>query len=293
MTERGISFACESCWLYGVLSVPEQPAARGVLLVVGGPQYRVGSHRQFTLLARRLAEAGVAVMRFDYRGMGDSEGDRRSFGAVDADLRAAVDAFTAQVPEVREVVLWGLCDAASAALFYAHQDRRVTGLALVNPWARTEEGAARATLKHYYLSRLMQPGLWKKLATGRFDYRAAFQSFLDLCAAAGNRAGAAAHSSGRSAEDVVAASGADDARALPARMLDGFSRFKGRTLFIISGADLTAREFEDMAAAPAWRRLMRDGQVTRRALAGADHTFSRREWREQVADWTLGWLRSW
>ena len=291
MTDRAIAFACEDCWLYGVLSVPEQPARRGVLLVVGGPQYRVGSHRQFALLARRLADAGVAVMRFDYRGMGDSEGERRDFSTVDADLRAAVDAFTAQVPEVREVVLWGLCDAASAALFYAHQDRRVTGLALANPWARTEEGAARATLKHYYLSRLVQPGLWRKIASGRFDYGGALRSFVDLCSAAGgkSRQGAAAESQARSPAGPKAA----PTPALPERMLQGFTRFPGETLFIISGADLTAREFEDMAAAPAWRRAMRDGRVTRRVLAGADHTFSRAAWREQVAQWTLEWLHSW
>jgi exosortase A-associated hydrolase 1 len=289
MNERGISFACESCWLYGVLSLPEEPAQRGVLLVVGGPQYRAGSHRQFTLLARALAEAGVAVMRFDYRGMGDSEGAMRDFSQVDADLRAAIDVFTAQVPDVREVALWGLCDAASAALFYAHQDRRVTGLALVNPWARTEAGAARATLKHYYAARLLQPGLWKKILGGRFDYRAALQSFLDLCASAGGRA----RQRGRREDGAAAAAGQGEAMSLPQRMLDGFSRFRGKTLFIMSGADLTAREFEDMAAAPSWRKLMREGRVTRRALAGADHTFSRREWREQVVSWTLEWLRSW
>jgi exosortase A-associated hydrolase 1 len=283
VNETGICFACEGCWLYGVLSVPEQPARRGVLIVVGGPQYRIGSHRQFVALARSLAQAGIAVMRFDYRGMGDSEGEARDFGSVDADLRAAIDAFTAQVPEVREVVLWGLCDAASAALFYAHQDRRVSGLALANPWARTEAGAARATLKHYYLSRLVQPGLWKKILNGRFDYRASLRSFMKLCSSLGSKA----------APQTEGQGGAAAQGDLPQRMLDGFARFNGNTLFLISGADLTAREFEDMASAPAWRRPMRNGRVSRRVLAGADHTFSRAAWRDQAAALTLEWLRSW
>jgi alpha/beta superfamily hydrolase len=77
--ERAFSFRCENSWLYGIASLPEQASSRGVLIVVGGPQYRVGSHRQFALLARHLAEHGVPVMRFDYRGMGDSVGDIRTF----------------------------------------------------------------------------------------------------------------------------------------------------------------------------------------------------------------------
>src|SRR5450830_2034009 len=120
--ERSLSFTCDGAQLFGIASIPAVPAARGVLIVVGGPQYRAGSHRQFALLARSLAARGIPALRFDYRGMGDSSGAARDFNDVDADLRAAVDEFCARVPSLREVVIWGLCDAASAALFYAGQD---------------------------------------------------------------------------------------------------------------------------------------------------------------------------
>src|SRR4051812_49228851 len=86
--ERALVFHCKDAWLYGVLSLPEQISSRGVLIAVGGPQYRVGSHRQFTLLARHLAAYGIPVMRFDFRGMGDSEGDARTFEDVEDDLRS-------------------------------------------------------------------------------------------------------------------------------------------------------------------------------------------------------------
>ena len=279
--EQAVAFRCAGEQLYGVLSLPEQPSPRGVLIIVGGPQYRAGSHRQFTLLARTLAARGIPVQRFDYRGMGDSEGIQRDFSDVELDVRAAVDHFMAAVPGMREVVLWGLCDGASAALFYAGQDARVRGLVLLNPWARTEAGAARARLKHYYRGRLLQGELWRKLFSGQFDAGAAWRSLRQLLAASG--AGGQPQA------------GADTPPAdLPSRMLASWTRFKGPVLLILSGADLTAREFADLAgASPAWQNLLKRAGTTRHELDEADHTFSRRAWRDQVADWTANWVHTW
>jgi exosortase A-associated hydrolase 1 len=264
-----LRFDCQGEELFGVLSLPEQPSRRGVLVVVGGPQYRVGSHRQFALLARGLATEGFAALRFDYRGMGDSSGAIRTFESVGEDLRAAVDQFFALVPGLEEVVIWGLCDGASAALFYAHQDPRVGGLVLLNPWVRTADGLAKATLKHYYRARLLDPALWKKLASGRFDYRAAAGSLLAQLRTVLGRAQ-------RASSAVQGAPSQPDA-PLPERMRAGLARFRGEVLFIFSGADLTAKE------AP---------RVSQHHLAEADHTFSRRVWRDQVVNWTAGWIRA-
>jgi exosortase A-associated hydrolase 1 len=270
---RALAFDCAGDCLYGVLDLPAAPHPRGVLVVVGGPQYRAGSHRQFALLARALAAQGIAAMRFDYRGMGDSEGAMRDFESVDEDLKAAIDAFFAEVPGLKEVVLWGLCDAASAAALYAAKDERVSGVVLLNPWVRTESGEAKATLKHYYRARLFDAGLWKKIATLNFDYRAAASSFRRLLGSAATAA---------------------PAGALPDRMHGGLGAFKGKVLVILSGADLTAQEFGDLAdGTPKWRALLGAPRVTRHTLPKADHTCSRRVWHEQVAQWTAEWVRSW
>jgi exosortase A-associated hydrolase 1 len=284
--ERALSFACRGAWLYGILSLPRATTvapARGVLIVVGGPQYRAGSHRQFTLLARDLAAAGIPAMRFDYRGMGDSEGDLQTFENVDDDLRAALDRFFLDVPSLREVVLWGLCDGASAAAMYAPQDARVAGLVLLNPWVRTEEGAARATIKHYYRDRLFDPALWKKIKSGEFDVKASVSSLWD------NVGKAFGPGSNNGATDVAAGSA-----PLPERMQGALTRFGGRVLVVLSGADLTAQEFADLSQRPgAWQRLLAAPRFTRQQIDKADHTFSRRPWQDQVSNWTRDWLRSW
>lgn len=284
-TTRAFTFACAGAELVGLVHSPETPARRGVLIVVGGPQYRVGSHRQFLLLARALAAEGIAAMRFDHRGIGDSDGPYLGFEQLDEDIGAAIDAFQSHCPEVEEVVLWGLCDAASAILFYAHRDPRVTGIVLLNPWVRTVESEAKTYLRHYYRRQLMDPAFWRRLLTGKVNPGAALSSFLGLVA---RRFGAS-----RRPEATEPVAGRDG-RSLPERMADGLARYGGPVLLIMSGQDLTAREFEDSAReSETWRRLLGEKRVQRHDLAAADHTFSRREWRDRLATWTLEWLKSW
>ena len=91
-TEEALVFSAGGEELLGIIAKPEIPQDCGVLIVVGGPQYRVGSHRQFLLLSRRLASEGYPSMRFDYRGMGDSGGAMRDFDDISDDIGAAIEA---------------------------------------------------------------------------------------------------------------------------------------------------------------------------------------------------------
>jgi len=277
--EQPLVFPCAGQSLLGILHPPPDGAPpRGVLLVVGGPQYRVGSHRQFVLLARDLAAAGVPVLRFDYRGMGDSDGELRDFADIGADINAAIDAFAEAWPALREVVIWGLCDAASAAAFHAWRDPRIKGLVLLNPWVRTEAGEARTVLRHYYLQRLTSREFWGKLLRGR----------LQLARSLGELLALRRRAAGRPADEPP------DGLDLPGRMLHGLQHFAGPVLLVLSGNDLVAKEFVDHAARqPDWQSWLSGPAVVRRDLADADHTFSRRVWRDQVADWTREWLDTW
>lgn len=276
-------FRCGDELAIAIAHVPERPSTRGVLVVVGGPQYRVGSHRQFVLLARHLCDQGFAVLRFDYRGMGDSSGDARTFENIGADIHCAINQLQAEIPQIKEVVIWGLCDAASAALFYAPHDARVTGMVLLNPWVRTQESMARVHLKHYYLERILSRRFWHELVSGKLKLARGLRSVAgDVSTAL------------QSSSKAQSADSAGETAPLPIRMAQSLARFRGHVLVILSGNDLTANEFRQVCQRdPQWRRLLRSSHVTERSLAPANHTFSKAEWRDQVARWTAEWMRAW
>ncbi len=265
---------CNGERMLGVLCEPaDRPAVPvGVLIVVGGPQYRVGSHRQFVRLARRLANAGYVSLRFDYRGMGDSEGESRSFEAVGEDIDAAI-AFLRRHPHLTSVVIWGLCDAASAALMFGTNNTHVRGLVLVNPWARSDDTLATTRLKHYYTRRLLEAEFWRRLLRARFDWRT---SLRDL---------------GWSLRRAVGRTEPTEKQTFQARMAAGWRTFRGPILLVLSGRDLTAKEFlEHTSRDPRWHGLLTRPNVTRVELTEADHTFSSTSWHTWLENQTVGWL---
>jgi exosortase A-associated hydrolase 1 len=277
--ERAVTFDCEGETLLGILSEPDAECRLGLLVIVGGPQYRVGSHRQFLLLARRLAEDGIPVMRFDYRGMGDSGGAMRSFEDVIPDIGTAIDAFMRNHHGLDRVVLWGLCDAASAALLYWRetQDPRVAGMVLLNPWVRSEATLAVTHVKHYYGKRLLERDFWAKLAKGRVDAAESLRSFASTVAAAVR---------GRNGIGMEAELGFQD------RMAQAMGSFSGPILLVLSGRDLTAKEFLEYAKTNSrWRGVMQAANVERNDLPDADHTFSTAQFRRDVEAITLRWIK--
>jgi uncharacterized protein len=277
-SERALTFGCGAESLMAIVHLPAVPANLGVVVVVGGPQYRAGSHRQFVLLSRAIAAAGFAVLRFDARGMGDSAGAARGFEDIGDDIAAAIDALQTHAPTVHQVVLWGLCDGASAALLYvdATRDPRIAGVCALNPWARSDVSLARTHLKHYYGQRLWAPEFWAKLVRGQVGF-AAVRELSRKVASLASRA-------------PPADGGAEAGFAQ--RMAGGCEALsRGGVLLMLSDNDYTAREFSEYAAASSrWRRVMRSAHVQSCKIDGADHTVSQPAARVAVDDATVRWL---
>ena len=139
--QRAIRFSCLGSSMVGIIDLPERPLPRAVLVVAGQPDSRLGAQRQFAMLARALARRGFAVMRFDRRGIGDSEGCDYN----DSDVRAAVQELCEQVPAIEEVVLLapGSAAAIATASACARIDERVCALLLLDPRRRSGRRADR------------------------------------------------------------------------------------------------------------------------------------------------------
>ena len=278
-TEHCVTFPCAGEQLLGIAAAPERPQKTGVLIVVGGPQYRVGSHRQFLLISRALAEAGYPTMRFDFRGMGVSTGELRDFEGVNEDVGAAIDVFQAHCLQLERIVLWGLCDAATASLLYwdLTRDARVGGQVLLNPWVRSEATLARTHIRHYYGQRLLQAEFWHKLLRGKLGIRRALQGLA---------------TSWLRARKPSSDASADATLPFQKRMMRALEGFPGPTLLILSSDDYTAKEFLEACQADAQAtRALAATQLKRVDVPGADHTFSSRDLRQAVEAATLAWLK--
>ena len=277
-SSHAITFKCERETLVGVLHLPpEAYATIGIVIVVGGPQYRAGSHRQFVTSARHFARAGYPVIRFDCRGMGDSDGTFPGFEHIDADISAAISCLQQHAPGISGVMLWGLCDAASACLIYGNRrDERVKGLVLANPWVRTEETVAKTYLRHYYFQRLLQKSFWSRLLTAKFNPLLSLRELLENV----NRT--IQH---EQPQDTL------DERNYLARMLSGLRIFSKPMLLLLSDRDLTAKEFADFCARQhEWSQLLERKNVIWKTVSDSDHTFSGKLAQQQADDLCTQWL---
>ena len=188
LTERAVTFGAG---LQGVISEPAD-GPRGSRCVVfcntgGDPRSGIGGFA--TQTARGLARRGVASLRFDFAGLGDSPSEGEDRGHVyetprGADFDAAFDLLAGQ--GYSEMIVVGLCAGAYHALAAAHRAERVTGAFAISPvklvwrsgdslvFGRKDEGKAMRT----YSRALRDLETWKRLIRGGVDVGAVVRTVL-------------------------------------------------------------------------------------------------------------------
>jgi exosortase A-associated hydrolase 1 len=242
---RLLSFGCAGAEL--AASLDGSGGRTGLLLVTGGSQTRIGSHRMYERLAKALAELGYMCFRYDRRGVGDSGGEDPGFRGSGQDLAAAAAAFRRESPGLEHIIGLGLCDGATAlALFGA--EAGLGGLILVNPWLVEAEAGEPppAAIRHYYRQRLLSLDGWKKILCGGVDYGKLLKGLRRI-----------------SAKEEASPLARDTARALAAGRL--------RAWAIFAEGDATAIAAQQELKAPAYKGLIEGSQK----IASDSHTFAR------------------
>ena len=133
-------------------------------------------------MARALAERGWNVLRFDPRGLGDSEGQQRHatgaelFLAIEEglhqpDVRAAMD-FVQSATDCGSFVVTGICGGAVSTVLAAANDQRVVGLVPMEMPLRytAPPGTINPQTIKSYERKLFSARSWLRLLTLKSDY---------------------------------------------------------------------------------------------------------------------------
>lgn len=245
MPRRVITFSCEGSTLFGTLD--EAPAQTGLLIVSGGNEIRVGAHRGMAWLAAEIAAAGHPVLRYDRRGIGDSEGSNGGFASGGPDLAEAIAAF--RTTGVSRIVGFGNCDAATTLALNGGVDAVV----LANPWMIEAAGdmPAPAAIRARYADKLRDPAEWRRLASGGVDMTKLARGVARLLP------------------------GREAAAGLAARMAAGLSAFGGPITLLLAERDNTAIAFADAWKGKPFAQARERAKLER--LASASHSFASAE----------------
>lgn len=292
-TESPIRFGPDGS-LFGILATPEHSRADAptVLLANAGANPRCGNARGAVAMARWLAANGIASLRMDGAGTGDSAIETGERGQPytpqgDRDLCSGIDELSRRF--AGPVLLLGLCSGAFHALQVACQDRRVAGLLLVNlqkfAWQDGESLSVvqRTTFRttNFYLRNLVSPLVWHRLLHGEI-----------------NVGGITRALAGRALRRAVAA--ADPALAPLRRHETQVGRVRRQIrelrqrrmpiLFVLSGNDPGLDEIAEYFGAQG-RQFRRQPNVMFRMLSGADHTLSAHWARQALQRLVAAFLR--
>lgn len=290
--------------LVGMLHLPDVPAAGRpcILLLSPGVKMRVAPHRMYNKMADTFAREGFAVLRFDFAGLGDAEGEIEhaqlshvynniQLGRFVGDTRAALDWLQAEHGFGR-FIAGGLCGGAITGLLTAEHDRRIVGLlALGIPVVldagdgKWSEHLTRGQLDHLrqgYLRKLRDPASWLRLLSFKSDYRVIWKSVRRLFE----------RKPPRSAVPPVNGQPADNTNPKFAPAFFAMVESGRPMLHIFSGSDRLAAEFKEKFEERHSGRLAEyQDQVDIHVIDKANHILAHPDWFNEMLAVSCDWLR--
>jgi dienelactone hydrolase len=261
--------------LQGLLEGPREPRA-GVVLVHGWGGCRIGPHRILVAAARRLAEDGLAALRFDLTGRGESEGDPMTvdLDTMIADVQAAVRALRERLPGGAPVAVLGMCSGGNVGLGAAALMGDADATVCWSTYPYQEQRAGSSDLRrtgHFlkvYARRLLRLSTWKKLLRGRVHLGGVKKTLVGH------------YEKGEDSERNRQTARQD--------ILGPLSRYERPVLFLFGSNDPEAVDAR-AAFADFFRRAGRTVQM--QSIEGANHNFYSLKWKREVIEATAQWLR--
>lgn len=177
-TERPVSFG--HC--FGIHCEPDapQPGGPAVLLINTGAAHHIGDGRIAVLLARRLAQQGIASLRMDIGGLGDAQPsapevnlDMLYSTALRDDAASGADWLAARGHA--RIAAFGVCGGAFVSLHVSGVHPNIVAAYGVNLQKFTWDGAARSpgeqrmVSSKTYLRAVLSADKWKRALRGQTD----------------------------------------------------------------------------------------------------------------------------
>jgi pimeloyl-ACP methyl ester carboxylesterase len=291
--------------LHGMLHAPDPALARGICILMLSPgiKGRVGPHRLYLKLAERLVPMGFHLLRFDFHGLGDSEGELTEDVMADmyntiqggryVDDTIAAMQWMQSMHGIRHFVGSGLCGGSITALLAAAKDRRIESLLGIGlpvildggaaNWGRFLTQQQRMQAKHGFFARLLRPQSWWNVVSGRANYRVIWRILLQVFGY-NRKAGTTAHS-------AAAALPVDDTNPLFAPAFFELIDSNRPALLIYSGADRLQSQFEEKFEARHRDRVSRERcGYSLHTISQANHIMSAPDWVAELCDVSAKWL---
>jgi len=305
---RAVSFVNDAGQrLFGTLHLSGTPnrALPTVILLSPGVKMRVGPGRLYLPLTDLMNSLGYTVLRFDFHGLGDSEGDLEEAMLADVYNHIEVGRYVGDTLSAmrwmrdqhgcKRFMLGGLCGGAITAVLAAARDKSVDSLlslgmtvTLASNTATPAKYLTRAVLdsrRRGYFRRLLQPKSWLRLLTFQSEYGVIWRSMKRLVIKDPPAIPAA------SGDTTIEQPGNVNPLFPPAYF--AFLQRGGRALMIFSEKDRLQSEYEEKFAAFHQQRLADfQRQVEQHVIAGANHVLSFHEWRDEMLADVRAWLSS-
>ncbi len=140
MIENRVKFPCGDLILEGMSTVPESKGPfPGVVVCHPDPQYGGQMNNNVLVpVCQALAQASIASLRFNFRGVGASEGKFADGVGEKEDIVAAISYLsTLEAVDKERIGLCGYSFGGALSLELAPTDERVKALALISPTIST------------------------------------------------------------------------------------------------------------------------------------------------------------